>query len=38
MSYSIDNPGGGDCGFYALAIGLISIIQNEYKLHGKVNL
>lgn len=35
MSYSIDNPGGGDCGFYALAIGLISIIQNEYKLHGK---
>ncbi|ANH11704.1 TPA: type IV secretion protein Dot [Legionella pneumophila] len=35
MSYSIDNPGGGDCGFYALAIGLISIIQNEYKLYGK---
>ncbi|HAZ7573010.1 type IV secretion protein Dot [Legionella sp. PATHC032] len=35
MSYSIDNPGGGDCGFYALAVGLINIIQNEYKLHGK---
>ncbi|HDS3848833.1 type IV secretion protein Dot [Legionella pneumophila] len=35
MSYSIDNPGGGDCGFYAVAIGLISIIQNEYKLYGK---
>ncbi|HAT8179288.1 TPA: type IV secretion protein Dot [Legionella pneumophila] len=35
MSYSIDNPGGGDCGFYALAIGLIHIVKNEYKLHGK---
>ncbi|APF02104.1 TPA: type IV secretion protein Dot [Legionella pneumophila] len=35
MSYSIDNPGGGDCGFYALAIGLINIIQNEFELHGK---
>src|SRR3990167_540846 len=27
----IDNPGDGDCGFYALAIGLINIIQEEYK-------
>ena len=25
----IDNPGGGDCAFYAFAIGLIDIIQEE---------
>ncbi len=29
MSVLIDNPGGGDCGFYAFAIGLVSIIQRE---------
>lgn len=29
MNYEINNPGGGDCGFYAFAIGLIRIIQNE---------
>lgn len=26
----IDNPGGGDCGFYAFAIGLIEILQKEH--------
>lgn len=26
----INNPGGGDCGFYAFSIGLIDIIQQEY--------
>lgn len=31
----IDNPGGGDCGFYAFAIGLIDIILKEYALTGK---
>ncbi|WP_131795063.1 hypothetical protein [Fluoribacter gormanii] len=35
MSYRIDNSGGGNCGFYAFAIGLINTIQNEYSLHGK---
>ncbi|KTD09078.1 Dot/Icm T4SS effector [Legionella gratiana] len=30
MSYRINNPGGGDCGFYAFAIGLIHVIQQEY--------
>ncbi|MCE0722965.1 MULTISPECIES: hypothetical protein [Legionella] len=30
----IDNPGGGDCGFYAFAIGLIDIIQKEHALTG----
>ncbi|WP_028388050.1 hypothetical protein [Legionella fairfieldensis] len=30
----IDNPGGGDCGFYAFAIGLIDLIQNEYQSGG----
>lgn len=30
MKYEIDNPGGGDCGFYAFAISLIEIIQNEH--------
>ncbi|SNV04616.1 Dot/Icm T4SS effector [Legionella waltersii] len=34
VSYTIDNPGGGDCGFYAFAIGLINIIQHEYELSG----
>lgn len=29
MPFTIDNPGGGDCGFYAFAIGLIDIIQKE---------
>ncbi len=29
MDYRIDNPGGGDCGFYAFSIGLIGIIQKE---------
>ncbi|STY29980.1 Dot/Icm T4SS effector [Legionella wadsworthii] len=28
----IDNPGGGDCGFYALAVGLIDIIQKQHAL------
>lgn len=28
---SIDNAGGGDCGFLAMAIGLIDIIQKEHK-------
>lgn len=27
----INNPGGGDCAFYAFAIGLIDIIQKEYQ-------
>ncbi|HHF7368379.1 TPA: hypothetical protein ACPSKY_003536 [Legionella bozemanae] len=31
----LDNPGGGDCGFYAFAIGLIDIIQKEHALTGK---
>lgn len=35
MPYRIDNPGGGDCGFYALGIGLIAIIQKEYAENGK---
>ncbi|HHT0592075.1 TPA: hypothetical protein ACTXXA_000631 [Legionella anisa] len=35
MPYRIDNPGGGDCGFYALAIGLIAIIQKEHAENGK---
>ncbi|MCE0724521.1 MULTISPECIES: hypothetical protein [Legionella] len=35
MSYRIDNPGGGDCGFYALAIGLIATIQKEYEENKK---
>ncbi|WP_237760402.1 hypothetical protein [Legionella steelei] len=35
MTYRIDNPGGGDCGFYAFAVGLIKIIQEEYALHKK---
>ncbi|WP_454781912.1 hypothetical protein [Legionella sp. WA2022007384] len=34
MSYRIDNSGGGDCGFYAFAIGLINTIQNEHALDG----
>ncbi len=29
MPITIDNPAGGDCGFYAFAIGLIEIIQKE---------
>lgn len=35
MDVEIDNPGGGDCAFYALAIGLIYLIQQEaiYKCH-----
>lgn len=33
--YRINNPGGGDCGFYAFAVGLIDIIQKEYALSGK---
>ena len=32
MKYEINNPGGGDCGFYAFSIGLIEIIQNEHQL------
>ncbi|KTD42171.1 hypothetical protein [Legionella parisiensis] len=31
----IDNPGGGDCGFYAFAVGLIDIIQKEHALTRK---
>jgi hypothetical protein len=31
MKHEIDNPGGGDCGFYAFSIGLIEIIQNEHQ-------
>lgn len=34
MAYTINNPGGGDCGFYAFSIGLIEIIQAEHKLKG----
>ncbi|KTC83602.1 hypothetical protein [Legionella cincinnatiensis] len=34
MSFRINNPGGGDCGFYAFAIGLIHVIQQEYYSHG----
>ena len=26
---SIDNPGGGDCGFYSIANGLLPILQSE---------
>lgn len=37
MSFRIDNPGGGDCGFYAFAIGLIHVIQHEYYSSGKSN-
>jgi hypothetical protein len=29
MPTEIDNPGGGDCGFYAMAIGLIDVIQKN---------
>ncbi|HHF7366788.1 TPA: hypothetical protein ACPSKY_001907 [Legionella bozemanae] len=35
MPFRIDNPGGGDCGFYAFAIGLIATIQKEYAENGK---
>ncbi len=35
MPYRIDNPGGGDCGFYAFAIGLINTIQEEHQLKKK---
>ncbi|KTD40421.1 hypothetical protein [Legionella parisiensis] len=31
MPFRIDNPGGGDCGFYAFAIGLIATIQKEHE-------
>ncbi|KTD64910.1 Dot/Icm T4SS effector [Legionella santicrucis] len=34
MSFRINNPGGGDCGFYAFAIGLIDVIQQEYYSNG----
>ena len=34
MTHIIDNPGGGDCGFYAFSIGLINIIQQEYIVEG----
>lgn len=37
MSYRINNPGGGDCGFYAFAIGLIHVIQEEYYSKGNSN-
>lgn len=33
----IDNPGKGDCAFYAFAIGLIHIIQEEYS-YGKTEM
>ncbi|VEB39004.1 hypothetical protein [Legionella cherrii] len=35
MPYRINNPGGGDCGFFAFAIGAIKDIQDEYALYGK---
>ncbi|WP_392536498.1 hypothetical protein [Legionella sp. 227] len=35
MSYRINNPGGGDCGFFAFGIGTIKDIQDEYALHRK---
>ncbi|WP_259331259.1 hypothetical protein [Legionella bozemanae] len=35
MPFRINNPGGGDCGFYAFSIGLINAIQEEYNEHGK---
>ena len=31
MAQTINNPGGGDCGFYAMAIGLVDCIQREYQ-------
>jgi hypothetical protein len=31
MKCVIDNPGGGDCGFYAFSIALIEIIQQEVR-------
>ena len=31
MTIRINNPGGGDCGFHAFAIGLIAIIQDEHR-------
>lgn len=34
MPYVVDNPGGGDCGFYALAIGLIDNIKKQAKSSG----
>lgn len=34
MRYKIDNPGGGDCGFYAFSIALIDIIKKEYGASG----
>jgi hypothetical protein len=34
MPTSINNPGGGDCGFYAYAIGLIAIMQEELRTKG----
>ena len=30
MSYILDNPGGGNCGPFAVALGLIDAIQKEY--------
>lgn len=34
----INNPGGGNCGFYAFAIGLIDIIQKEHQAQGNSNI
>lgn len=35
MPHTIDNPGGGDCAFYAFAIGLIAEIQKQVKETGQ---
>jgi hypothetical protein len=37
MTLIIRNPAGGDCGFYSFAIGLIHIIQKEYRAEGISN-
>lgn len=35
MPYVVDNPGGGDCGFYAFSIGLIDEIKKQAKEDGR---
>ena len=37
MTYIIDNPAGGDCGFYAFSIALINIIKKEVEATGTSN-
>ena len=31
MYFSVDNPGGGDCAFYAYAIALINVVKQEFR-------